>query len=792
MAETPEQEELRKQTEAVSQLLSRFGSRTVSLSEAIKIFDARVKSASNDLDRANRAKAAEKQVIEAATAELKELQKQYSKGKIEFSELQQQTDALKESVKQNKQINYETKQVAIASIDAGMKRASTELRNEKIMSAFGQTASIATQVTSGFIKGLQGSRQDPLGGAVDVMKSGATGIASAAKGIGGALSDAAPAIGRIPRIGGMLQAGANGIGAALKIGGAGLEKIKDIADPAIRAISEMTDAFKTASSSGMVFGGGMTELRTLAGQAGMDMRDLAEGIAANSDAFSRAGVSATQAAKMIGNFGRGMTHGREASELMALGLIDVKDRVAMAGNAFEQARMTGTSLAEAQKNISSLTVQYTKDMKVLQAIVGKDAEKAMERGRAAAATTAVQSKLNEDQKKSYAGVVSTFDKFGPAADKMRIALAQLAQGGMVTDAAIRNDPAAMAFLEQTAMLAKSGVDTNAAMSEAGKAMDALQQRVQAEATDPSSARSIIAQSTVQLADGASELMKSVTMISDALILPKTATEDIQATVDNNKKLTQATDQMTTSVLDTIKNQQNLSAALQNVATDVTIVTSIMNVLQTAQKPLEEMINKIKQVTDQLEQMRVAGGGSATQGTIAAMGGAKGIGETAGRTTGQMAGAAIGGTLGVIGGPVGIAVGAALGGFLVDYFAGESFKQVGGAIGSAIGNAVSGGAGVTPAAPMESFGTPMARGGIISGPASGYPVTMHGREMVIPLPDNIKPEAVSQAMNRGSLGNDETANQMVKLMKDLNENFQDMQSIMRSVSDHTARTARGVA
>lgn len=782
---TPEEEQSEK-IRILNDLLDKYGDRTGAVSKAMIAMAKIADSGAKAQESLNRQKIVEKKLVEDASKSIQDLYKQVDAGSKTQREANEEMVAMRNEIRENNNLTIKQKASMLSALDTARAKAQTDLQSQKITEGFSSAMSKASAVlgplgatVSGVIKSLQGSRGDPLGGAADMMKAEVSGIASAAQGIGGALTAAAPAFSRIPRIGNALQVGATGMGAALSAGGTVLNGLKDIADPAIRAMSEMVDAFRTSSSAGMAFGGGMSELRALAGQAGMDMRDLAEGVSANSEAFARAGVSATQAARMIGNFGRGMTHGVEATQLMALGFTDVKDRVSLAGSAFEQARMTGTSMAEAQQNIANLTVQYGKDLKILQSIVGKDAEKAMEKGRAAAAATAVQSKLDAEQKKSYAGVNAAFERFGPAADRMRIALAQLAQGGIITDAAIRNDPAAMAFLEQSKVLLKSGMAMGDAQAEAGKAMDALQQRVQAEASDPSSSRAIIAQASVQLADSSSELMKSITMISDALILPKTTAADIDATKANLTKLTESTDKMTTEVNKTIQNQQNLSAALQNAATDITVVSSITTVLQTAQQPIQAMIDKFKEFTAALGQGTAA---VSQQGAVGAMGGAKGIGETAGRAAAGLAGAAIGQALIPV--PV---VGALIGGYIADALVGESFKQVGGAIGSAIGGAVSS----TPPT-LPSIGQPMARGGIISGPTSGYPATLHGREMVIPLPDTAKPEAISQAIGRGTMNGGETSEQMVTLMKNLNENFENMQSIMRSVADHTARTARGVA
>lgn len=344
----------------------------------------------------------------------------------------------------------------------------------------------------------------------------------------------------------------------------------------------------------------------------------------------------------------------------------------------------------------------------------------------------------------------------------------------------------MQLLEELSAIGKSGMSQAEASRESAKAIYRYSQAMDEEAKNASTLTAQAAKISVQSSDAAGDIVNKLRALSDAAIKPKMSLEEIDEAFKRNANKIE--DETTKSVMGIAKTAQNTAADLQQVATTPVIVEALTGALKNAQKPLEDMVTKVKEVTEQLEKMRVASGGSTTQAAVSAMGGAKGIGETAGRTAAVMAGAAIGQA--VIPIPV---VGALIGGYIVEKIAGESFAQVGGAIGSAIGDALSS-APSSPSTPYEppSMGMPMARGGIISGPASGYPATLHGREMVIPLPDTARPEAISQAIGRGTMNGGETSEQMVTLMKNLNENFENMQSIMRSVADHTARTARGVA
>jgi hypothetical protein len=188
------------------------------------------------------------------------------------------------------------------------------------------------------------------------------------------------------------------------------------------------------------------------------------------------------------------------------------------------------------------------------------------------------------------------------------------------------------------------------------------------------------------------------------------------------------------------------------------------------------------------------------------------GERTGEAIGETAGTVIGTAIGALGGPIGMAIGGTLGGFIG--------KWVGGSIGGMDKSAMKEGV----KAMQENL--PMfATGGIADGPAEGFPVMLHGREAVIPLPDNFQPDEVKKDSLESILGNmsesdradylkgltggtdtkealatmpmmqfdpKEFSDNMQMLMEKLIDRVDDLTRATLEVADHTERTARNVA
>ena len=268
--------------------------------------------------------------------------------------------------------------------------------------------------------------------------------------------------------GGLLQAGglaAQGLGTAANVAAQAMATIAPI-------MAGFVDTFKKANGAGATFGGGMTELRNLSGYLGTTMENLVGGIEKGQDAFQRAGLNFQQATRVVSQFGKGLVKGDEANQLFALGFTDVSDRIALSAQAFDQLRVRGLSEAEAKAKLTETTLQYGKDLKVLQGIAGKNAEKELEKGRIESQRASIMTKLDGDQRETFAKAMSAASALpGDLAQQAQKALMQKIAGGAVTDPAVAGNEAIMGMVNRfndIVMKGGSPADLQQAMADAAQ------------------------------------------------------------------------------------------------------------------------------------------------------------------------------------------------------------------------------------------------------------------------------------------------------------------------------------
>jgi hypothetical protein len=326
------------------------------------------------------------------------------------------------------------------------------------------------------------------------------------------------------------------------------------------------------------------------------MGDLVGGVEKGAEAFQRGGMNFTQATKTVGQFGKGLVQGDEALELFGLGFTDVKERVALAGGAFDQARARGMGYVEAQNRISELTVQYGKDLKVLQGIAGKDAEKALEKARLETQRGALMSKLNDEQKNAYQGSFATLEALGPQADKARAALTQLASGGVITDPDILvNEPLKKMLEAMNAQVQAGSADVRSGAAESQK----LLAQAAEEARGPAGELGrTLDSAAVQLGKNADGVISGSAQMNNALLLYKGEVDQgAQQLAEVNKAAAAATTDATTGQFA----KMNIAAsqaqvALEQVATQAGAVKLFGEAMDAANKATMALVETINKVT----------------------------------------------------------------------------------------------------------------------------------------------------------------------------------------------------
>jgi hypothetical protein len=404
----------------------------------------------------------------------------------------------------------------------------------------------------------------------------------AAKGLGETLTKSST--GWVKGVGIGFQAlglGANAAGTAANVAAQAISTIAPI-------MAGFVDTFKKANGAGATFGGGMTELRNLSGYLGVTMENLVGGVEKGQDAFQRGGLNFQQATKVVSQFGKGLVKGDEATQLFALGFTDVSDRIALSGQAFDQLRVRGLSEADAKAKLTETTLQYGKDLKVLQGIAGKNAEKELEKGRLESQRSAIVTKLDADQRETFAKAMSAASALpGDLAQQAQKALMQKIAGGAVTDPAIAGNEAIMGMVNrfnEIVMKGGSPADLQKAMAEAA---------IQAKENAPRYAAADKA--TIMGVEG---VAKSISDAQNLMMQYKASIQqgkDIQDAVNNATDL-KSMDPTTKKFAELTTAAGELQSKLQMVATSNGAIDLFATAMGKANEATQGLINMINSAT----------------------------------------------------------------------------------------------------------------------------------------------------------------------------------------------------
>lgn len=314
----------------------------------------------------------------------------------------------------------------------------------------------AASLTSAFMTSYDQMRDNPLDAALTVMQTEVDATATLYKGAANAIL-----IGAGTLFGGPVGAA---IGAVIgegigKLIDSGAEMQKTYNDQMGKEMKKSVAALSEYSKMGASFAGGMSEMRTMANDAGLSM-----------DTLSKAAMKASS------DLGQsGLTHG-EATHVMAKGMEGLAKTTGKSGAALrdellsmgysyeEQGEVMASFMAQqraAGKNLQNLAPdelargarEYATNLKVISDITGQDAKKLQEKARAESMRGALQGKLSEEQNKAFVNANSVLGKFGP---EVQNALTQFMATGQITDPAIAANKELMGLIQQTAQSVQAG------------------------------------------------------------------------------------------------------------------------------------------------------------------------------------------------------------------------------------------------------------------------------------------------------------------------------------------------
>jgi hypothetical protein len=340
-------------------------------------------------------------------------------------------------------------------------------------------AQTAAAVASAFVTSYDQMAENPIGAAATMLSTNidlAGAAAKAAVDVAAGLGTAAAGI--LGPFSGVGTGFVNAMSAATKA-------VIDFATTILKMANEIfakefqksADALKEYTKVGASFAGGMMEMRDIAHDSGMGIKQLTAAAVASSEEIRLMGVTQGEGARIMAQGAKslattlGRSGGSIRDELLALGYTyeEQAGLVAQYGATLKASGQDIKNLAPAE--LAKQTKEYAVNLKVISDITGQDAKKLMDKARSESMRGAMMNKLDGEQRKAFLSAHATMSTLGPG---MQTALMQMISGGTVTDPMIAGNVEAMEMLKKTAAGVNAGsasmtADTQKAMSEAAAA-----------------------------------------------------------------------------------------------------------------------------------------------------------------------------------------------------------------------------------------------------------------------------------------------------------------------------------
>jgi len=568
---------------------------------------------------------------------------------------------------------------------------------------FGKTlGDTAASAAGTLIKGLQGGTS-AIGLSTGLMSAAAT-TAGAGLGLLGTIFEFGSGLlkGKFQKFAPFLD----GFGKTLGFLAPQIGKLAKFGFEVLSAELEKTSkAFTDASAAGAIYANGMTGLVKAAGNAGLAIDQFANVLKSNSSALASLGLGVSGGAELLG---KALQSGGVAMkrELLKLGY-SIEDQANLVAETMQGMRGVNTGkFASTQEEVATQTMKYAENLRLISAITGEDARKKQEQQRQENNYLAFQqsmAKKTPDQQLNLITAMTQMTKI----EKQNLREREIYGRVMSAEGLIyeNNVKGAREKGELVARQLKNNELTTDSVAQANiQFRDVINDSILS-ATDMAKAGDRMGGVTGEVSKDMSEqLLRGTTNTKEAYQKAKDALATLKLP---------GSDPLTEGVVDAQIAAQNLKVAIQDL-----LLPAVTQFATVAASMLEVVESMLKDVLPDLR-----------KGTGEKAGNAAGMG--AGAVAGGLGGAAIGtwagGLVGALGGPAGAIAGAAIG----RWIGGAIGTWVGGDIGSTAGGAV--GKVFDPSKPNEAY-PGKAKGGISTGPTSGFWEKLHGTEAVIPLPD----------------------------------------------------------
>ena len=603
-----------------------------------------------------------------------------------LKEQEKETEARKKNTKASEESTKQTKSSGAAAeaatkyvkgLGTSVMAGTTQIGNGLI--GFGRTlAQTAAAVASSFVTSYDQMAENPIQAAATMMATNIDLAGAAAKtliDVGAGLGKAASGL-----LGPFSAAGAGFVDAV----SASAKAAVDFATTVLKMANEVmakefqksADALKGYTKVGASFAGGMIEMRNVAHDSGLGIKQLTAAATASSEEIRLAGMTQADGARMMAQGMKGLTTtiGKSGSnlrdEMLAMGY-SYEEQAQIVAQYGAQMKASGVDVRNlAPAELARQTKEYATNLKVISDITGQDAKKLMEKARADSMRGALMGKLDKDQQKSFKDAHATLMTLGPeAGPKMQQALMQMLAGGTVTDPVIAGNAEAMELIKKTAAGVTSGNQDMITTTQSGTAEFADKMRAQGETATSTAAL---------MSSSFSGVGKDMATFQDSVRSTSTLQVDAaQVSKDAAIKQSEAVDPMTEGYKKLTGSMQTFQNQMEAMASNA--LPQYAKILQANQEQTMKLFQEGVDAAGDFaayakkKAAEFSEGATPSQSTQDKAGNAL-VGASAGAVTG----AVIGSVVPVIGTAVGAAVGGLVGG-TIGWFKGNTAQNAEGGL-----------------------------------------------------------------------------------------------------------------
>jgi hypothetical protein len=358
-------------------LMERFGNKTKALGDAIDKLKLMNSQALGPIERANRERIAEADLIKKAQNEYRNLIKEQLEGTKTQREVNEELVKQRKAIRENNDLSAEQKAAMLAAIDTARLRGASEARAADASERYGKAVDTASkiftpamQAMSGVIKGISSNDQLATAGAslqgiASLTTDAISGVGKGASSVGTTLSTSLD-----PRLRGFGKA-LEVVGPLVSMLGNGLSKVASVAIPYLQGeLSKFSQSFDQMSKIGAVFGDGLTGMVNASKDAGLTVTSFAKVLEQNREAIAQSGLGMVGGARLVGQVGKTLKDSGVQQGLMNLGY-SLEDQAAMTADVISQMRKTSGRMLGAQE-VAPAVAEYAKNMRLLSAITGED------------------------------------------------------------------------------------------------------------------------------------------------------------------------------------------------------------------------------------------------------------------------------------------------------------------------------------------------------------------------------------------------------------------------------------